>query len=117
METVEKKRFDAPDEVRELPNSKMEVVQLCGQDIMRATFQPGWRWSNDVKPKAGTGSCQAHHLGYALSGRLHVEMDNGEEMDFGPGDVMHVPPGHNAWVEGDEPFWGLDFTAGSTYAK
>ena len=117
METIEKKRFDSPDEVRDLPNSKIDVVQLCGQDIMQATFKPGWRWSKDVKPQAGTDSCQAHHLGYAISGHLHVVMDDGKKMDFGPGDVMHVPSGHDAWVEGDDPYVGLDFTAGSTYAK
>ena len=78
--------------------------------VGRAKLEPGWRWSNDVKPIAGTTSCQVHHKGYVVSGRLHVVMDDGTEADLGPGDAHEVPPGHDAWVVGDEPYVGVDFS-------
>lgn len=117
MDKIEKKNFDTPDEVRDIPNSKITVLNLGGQTIMKAAFHPGWRWSKDVKPTAGTDSCQAHHFGYVISGRLKVVGDDGTEIEAGPGDVVNIPPGHDAWVVGDEPFVNIDFTAGNTYAK
>jgi len=117
MSMLEKKSFSAPDETRSLTKTKVEVVTLGDMTAMKTTFEPGWRWSEHVRPKAGTQSCQAFHFGYVLSGRQHVVMDDGTEAEFGPGDVVVVPPGHDAWVVGDEPYVGLDFQSGKTYAQ
>jgi Cupin domain len=81
----------------------MNMVTLAGTTIVRAVFNPGWRWSADVKPRAGTESCQAAHAGIVLSGRFAVQMDDGTETELGPGDAHVVGPGHDAWVVGDEP--------------
>jgi hypothetical protein len=80
-------------------------------------MQPGWRWSESVKPIVGTESCQVSHTGYVISGRMHVRMDDGTELDFGPGDAVWVGPGHDAWVAGDEPYVGLDFTGAEHFAE
>ena len=85
--------------------------------FMKGTFEPGWRWSRDVKPIAGTDSCQTRHLGYTISGRMHVVMDTGEEMDVAPGDAVNIPPGHDAWVVGEQSYVGVDVTGGETYAQ
>ena len=116
MSTLEKKSFSAPDETRSLPKTTVEVVTFSDMTAMKTTFEPGWRWSEHVKPKAGTASCQVPHFGYVLSGRMHVVMDDGKEAELGTGDVAIIPPGHDAWVIGDEPFVGLDFQGGKTYA-
>jgi mannose-6-phosphate isomerase-like protein (cupin superfamily) len=94
------KNLNSPDEIRVLPKTKIEVVQLGDDTLMKATFQPGWKWSECVKPTAGTDSCEAAHVNYIISGRLMVEMDNGERAEIGPGDAAVIPPGHNAWVVG-----------------
>src|SRR3954466_6740071 len=112
-----KKRFDAPDEVRTPPKAKVEVVKLGDATAMRATFEPGWRWSECVKPIAGTPSCQVAHLMHVVSGRMGVRMDDGSEVEFGPGDVGTIPPGHDAWIVGNQPFVGIDFQGGAVYAK
>jgi len=114
---MEKKSFDSPDETRQTPKTKVEVVTIGGATLMRATFEPGWKWSEHVKPTAGTDSCQVHHVSYGISGRLKVVMDDGTEMEFGPGDVADIPPGHDAWVVGDEPSVSIDASGGATYAK
>jgi quercetin dioxygenase-like cupin family protein len=93
------------------------VVKLNDQQIMRATFEPGWRWSESVKPIVKTESCQVHHLNYFLSGHMHVQMDDGSTAEFGPGDLADIPPGHNAWVVGDEACVMLDYAAAAVYAK
>jgi quercetin dioxygenase-like cupin family protein len=85
--------------------------------IMHVTLQPGWKWSKDVKPIAKTDSCQAPHLNYMISGRMHVVMDDGTEEDFGPGDIAVIPPGHDAWVVSDEPVVTLDVTGSGVWAK
>jgi quercetin dioxygenase-like cupin family protein len=85
--------------------------------VGRAVFQPGWRWSNDVKPVAGTDSCEAAHTGYIISGQMHVTMDDGAEGDLGPGDAFVISPGHDAWIVGDEPCVALDWSAASDYAR
>ncbi len=109
--------MDAPDETRTFENGRVDLVRLGDVAIGRSTFEPGWRWSESVKPIAGTESCEAHHVGYAVSGRLHVVSDGGEEAEVGPGEAYVVMPGHDAWVVGDEPFVGLEFQSAETYAK
>ena len=96
-------------ETRTFGHGMVQVVKVGSSTIGRARFEPGWRWSNDVKPIAGTDSCMIHHMGYAISGRLHVVMDDGSELEIGPGDANDIPPGHDAWVVGDEPYVGVDF--------
>jgi hypothetical protein len=103
------RRFDEPDEVREFEHGKIDVVHLAGSTAARSTFDPGWRWSTDIKPKVGTETCQAHHVGYCLSGALHVVTEEGHEFDLGPGDAYEILPGHDAWVTGDAHFVGLEF--------
>jgi hypothetical protein len=112
-----KKSFATPDEVRNPPKARVEVVNLGDVQAMRATFEPGWKWSESVKPIAGTNSCQVAHLGYQISGRLTVRMDDGTEYQFGPGDACAIPPGHDAWVEGNEPVVLIDFQGAAIYAK
>lgn len=110
-------KLDQPDETREIPNGRVELVRMGDATIGRFTFQPGWRWSESVKEIAGTDSCQTHHVGYAASGRLHVVSDGGEEAEVGAGEAYVVMPGHDAWVVGDEPFVGIEFQGAETYAK
>jgi hypothetical protein len=97
----------------------MEVVDLGGAKAARLTAQPGWRWSECIKPVVGGDSCQAHHIGLASSGRMHVVHEDGTEGDIGPGEVYRIDPGHDAWVVGDEAFVGYEFdsTAAETYAR
>jgi len=111
-----KKRFDTPDEVRTPPKAKVDVLNFGESTAMRATFEPGWKWSESVKPIAGTDSCQTAHFGYVVSGSLIVRMDDGTELTFSAGDVMNVPPGHDAWVSGNEPCVALDFQGAAGYA-
>jgi hypothetical protein len=112
------KRFDEPDEVRPFEaHGRADVLQIGGRGVGRGTFEPGWRWSNDVKPIAGTASCEVSHLGYVQSGRMRVHMDDGTTHDLGPGDVCAIPPGHDAEVLGDEPCVMLDFGEIDEYAK
>jgi hypothetical protein len=112
------KRFDRPDEIREfVAHGRSHVVDLAGRIVGRAEFEPGWRWSNDVKPIAGTDLCQASHLGYCVSGRMRVQMQDGPQTDIGPGDAFAIPPGHDAEVLGDEPCVMMDFGEIASYAK
>jgi mannose-6-phosphate isomerase-like protein (cupin superfamily) len=117
MATAERKSLDSPDDTRPIEDGTVEIVNLSGGSVMRTTFEPGWKWSKSVKPIAGTDSCQTHHLGYCISGAMHVVMDDGSEIDVGPGDAVEIPPGHDAWVTGDEPYVGVDVTGASTYAQ
>ena len=96
------KSFDTPDEQHKPGRGTVDVVILGGTTTRRLTFQPGWKWSEDVKPAAKTETCQIPHLNIHISGRLKVQMD-GKETEYGPGDVALIPPGHDAWVVGDEP--------------
>jgi quercetin dioxygenase-like cupin family protein len=117
MASLEAKNLGSPDETRPFAGKgKAEVVTLGGQTIVRATFEPGWRWSENVKPIAKTDSCQAAHTGYIISGRMHIKMDDGTERDIGPGDAFVCAPGHDAWIVGNEACVALDFTA-PQYAK
>lgn len=118
MAGLEVKRFDSPDETRAFQGKgQMEVVEVASQTIGRGTFEPGWRWSENVKPIAGTDSCQVSHLGYIVSGRMRVFMDDGSEGELGPGDVVAIAPGHDAEIVGDEACVMLDFGEFGEYAK
>lgn len=114
---TEHKQFDAPDETRTFPNGKAEIIAVGGAELGRMTFEPGWRWANDVKPLAGTDSCEAPHFQYHVSGQLAIRMDDGTELLAGPGDVTSLPCGHDAWVVGDEPVVVVDFYGAGNYAK
>src|SRR5258708_40203590 len=109
--------LDKPEETRpfEGGSGQLELVNLDGGAVGRATFQPGWRWSEHIKPIAKTDSCQAAHMGYFLSGRMKIVMDDGEEMEFGPGDFMAAAPGHEAWIVGDEPCGALEWQGVGKY--
>jgi hypothetical protein len=118
MASIEVKSFDSPDEKREFEGKGYaDVVQLGGHTVGRGRFEPGWRWSENVKPIAGTDSCQVSHLGYMVSGRMKVIMDDGAEAAAGPGSVIAIPPGHDAEVVGDEACVFLDFGEFGEYAK
>jgi hypothetical protein len=117
MGTMTKKNFSNPDEVRPIEKGNVEVVNLGEISAMRLTFEPGWKWSESVKPIAGTDSCQVHHVGYQVSGRLKVRTTDGAETEYGPGDAYNIPPGHDAWVVGNEPVVSIDFRGAETYAK
>jgi len=114
---MEVKSTNAPDETRTFEKGKLELVKVGGTTIGRAVFQPGWRWSTSVKPIAKTKSCEAPHLQYQVSGTLHVVMDDGTERDVKAGDVALIPPGHDAWVVGNEPVVAVDFQGMVDYAK
>ena len=114
---TEHKTFRAPDEMRTFPNGAAEIISIGGAEVGRMTFEPGWRWSDHVKPIAGTNSCQAPHFQYHVSGRLAIRMDDGTEIVAAPGDVTSLPSGHDAWVLGDEPVVVVDFYGASNYAK
>ncbi len=116
METAHK-HFAQPDETREFPNGRAEMLAIEDAHVGRLTFHPGWRWSNDVKPLAGTASCEAPHFQYHVSGRLAIRMDDGTEFIAEPGDVTALPKGHDAWVVGDEPVVVVDWYGASNYAK
>ena len=113
----ELKSFRKPEEIRDVPSGKIELLTLGGATVGRATFQPGWRWSTSVKPLAKTESCEAPHFQYHLAGILHVRMDDGTEYDCKPGDVSLLPSGHDAWVVGTEPVVVVDFQGLHDYAK
>lgn len=117
MSKIESKSLSTPDETREPDKSLIEVVRLGGTEVGRFTFQPGWRWSECIKPVVGTDSCQAEHIGYVLSGRLGVSHTDGTKADLSQGDGYHIAPGHDAWVIGQEPFVGIEFKSAATYAK
>jgi len=117
MNKMESKNFSSPSEVRKFEKGKVELVEVAGRVIGKATFEPGWKWSEHVKPLAGTDSCQAGHFGYQLSGVLRVKMDDGSTSDFKAGDVSSVPPGHDAWVVGSEPVVAIDWQGMVDYAS
>jgi class 3 adenylate cyclase len=105
---IKQKNFDTPDEVRRFPKGIVTLVRVGSVTIGRGTLEPGFRWSTSLRPIQGTPSCQIHHLQLLLQGRFHVEMDDGETAEIGPGDVFDVPPGHDVWVVGDEPVVVVD---------
>jgi quercetin dioxygenase-like cupin family protein len=117
MAGVESKSLDSPEEVRTPEKTNVDVVTVGGTEVGRFTFEPGWRWSECIKPVVGTDSCQATHLGYAVSGRIHIEHEDGSTAEISPGDAYVITPGHDAWVVGDEQFVGIEFKSAGEYAK
>jgi hypothetical protein len=113
------KSFSSPDEVRTFEKGKIEILHFTdsGVTIGRGTLEPGWSWENCVKPLVKTDSCQASHTSYIISGRIKTRMDDGTEIEGGPGDTAVIPPGHNSWVVGDEPCIMIDFTGMRDFAK
>jgi hypothetical protein len=117
MGQAELRSLGKPDEVREFPKGRLELVRIGGTMVARAVFEPGWRWSTSVQPIAGTKSCEAPHFQYHVSGVIRVLMDDGTEFECRPGDVSFLPSGHDAWVVGDEPAVVVDFQGMIDYAK
>lgn len=117
MAKAKVKKFGRPDELRKFEKGKLQLINFRGAAVGRATFEPGWKWSKHLKPLAKTKSCEAPHFQYHESGVLHIKMDDGTEMDVGPGEVSWVPPGHDAWVVGVEPVTVIDFQGMLDYAK
>ncbi|MEU5433602.1 cupin domain-containing protein [Streptomyces sp. NPDC020719] len=119
MAGLVRKSFDSPEEVRPFEDGKgkLEVVNVDAGAVGRATFEPGWKWSEHVKPIAQTDSCMAAHAGYVISGRIKVVMTDGQEEEFGPGDYFNIAPGHDGWVLGDEPCVVVDWQGFADYAK
>jgi hypothetical protein len=114
---VEWKGFTSADEIRKFGHGRIELLHMNGGTVGRLILDPGWRWSVDVKPIAGTDWCEAPHFQYLVSGRLHVRMKDGKEFDLEPGSVSHLPSGHDAWVLGDEPVVLVDWFGATRYAK
>ena len=110
------KRFDAPDEVRTFEKGRFELVRLGGMTIGRATYEPGWRWAEDVGKASGQSMCQVEHVGMVLSGCATAVMSDGNVVEMRTGDVFHVPPGHDSWVVGNEPYVSLHVMGADDYA-
>ena len=106
-----------PDDTRRFDKGKMDIANVGNVTIGRFTLEPGWKWSTSLKAMMKTDSCQQYHTGYIISGRMKVRMNDGTEMECGPGEVAVIPPGHDAWVVGNEPCVGVDFTGAKTYAQ
>ena len=111
------KRFESPDEVRTFEKGKFEIVHLGGMTIGRATYEPGWRWSQHVGKALGQTECQVEHVGMVVSGCATAAMSNGDVIEMRAGQVFYVPPGHDSWVVGDEPYVSLHFLGASEYAS
>ena len=107
--------FSRPDEVRTFEHGRIDIVSLGEESIGRQVLEPGWRWSDHVRPVVGTSTCEYHHFGLVMSGHLHVEMSDGTTMDVGPDAVYEIPPGHDAWVVGDEPWIGVSWSGIRTF--
>jgi mannose-6-phosphate isomerase-like protein (cupin superfamily) len=114
---LQTKSHEQPDEVRTPDKTRVEVVKLDGATIGRFIFQPGWRWSQCIKPVVKTDSCQASHVGYAVSGRITIQLTDGSKATIGPGMSYTIPPGHDAWVEGNEPFVAIEVMSADHYAR
>jgi hypothetical protein len=119
MAKVTVKNFDTPDEKRTPDKTNLHVVDLGSAKAARLEAQPGWRWSECIKPVVGTDSCQARHVGVVTAGQMHVVHDDGTEADIRPGDAYVIEPGHDAWVVGDDPFTGYEFESATaeTFAR
>lgn len=113
------RNFGKPDETRPFrAHGKIDILTLAeGTELAKAVFEPGWKWSTDVKPIVKTDNCQVEHVGYCLSGSMTVRMENGHQIKINKGDAFHLSPGHDAWVEGHEPCVLLDFVGHKDYAK
>ena len=117
MARLEKKSMSSPDETRTFDKGKIELIKIGDASIGRIYLEPGWSWEKCVKPIVKTESCQVTHRQYVMSGRVRVKMNDGSEEEYGPGDVTYIPPGHNAWVVGNEPYTGIDFGTVDMYSK
>lgn len=117
MDSMKLKHFTNPDELRQLPKTRLEIINIDSLTFMRATFLPGWKWSDCVKPTVNTASCEVPHINYIISGKMVVRMDNGDEKEMNAGDLALIPPGHDAWVVGNEACVTLDFSGGMIYGK
>lgn len=117
MAKMQKKSMNAPDETRAFEHFKVDFAKFDDVTFGRSTLQPGWKWSKHMKPVVKTESCQVPHTFYQISGVTHVVMDDGTHMEFGPGDVGIIPPGHDAWVVGNEPAVAIDFTGQAGFAR
>jgi len=117
MSDVILKRFESPDEVRTFEKGKFEIVRLGGMTIGRATYEPGWRWSQHVGKALGQEECQVEHVGMVVSGCATAAMSNGDVIEMRAGQVFYIPPGHDSWVVGDEPYVSLHFLGASDYAS
>jgi hypothetical protein len=117
MAKAEQKDFETPDETRTFERGKVDLVRIGDSEIGRLTLEPGWRWSDHVKPIAGTDLCEAPHFQYHVAGRIRIQMADGTEFEAGPGDVTALPQGHDAWVVGDDPVVLVDWWGASNYAR
>ena len=117
MARLQRKDLSKPDEVRSFGLGKVEIFDMDDVVVGKTVFEPGWRWSEQVKQIAGTELCEYHHLGFVLSGRFHIVMKDGTEMEFGPNQAFEIPSGHDAWVVGDEPWITLDFAGMRSFAR
>ncbi len=117
MNKAELRSFGEPDEVREFPKGRLELIKIGGVTVGRAIFEPGWRWASSVQSITKTKNCEAPHFQYHISGVLKVRMDDGTEFECRPGDVSLLPSGHDAWVVGDQPVVVVDFQGMIDYAK
>jgi quercetin dioxygenase-like cupin family protein len=119
LKKLQRKPLEQPDETRTFKDrkGKVDLVTVGDHTIGRCVFEPGWRWSQHVKPLVGTSSCQVSHTGHMIEGRMTVEMDDGDRVEYGPGDAFFMPPGHDAWVVGDKRCVMIDFTGMADYAK
>lgn len=112
------KRFDAPDEVREISKGRFEIVHIGGVTIGRATYEPGWKWSVDVGPTLGAERCEIEHVGLVLQGTATAALEDGRVIELRAGSLFHIPPiPHDSWVIGDEPYVSLHFLGAERYAK
>ncbi len=117
MQDVILKRFEQPDEVRRFEKGMFEVVQIGGMTLGRATYEPGWRWSEHVGRALGQTSCQVEHIGLVIAGRATAAMDDGRVFEMKAGDLFYIPPGHDSWVVGDEPYVSLHLMGAGAYAR
>ena len=117
MDKYERKDLGSPDETRKFEKGRVELINIGGGTVGRLTLEPGWRWSKHVKPIAKTDWCEAPHFQYQVSGRIHVLMADGTEFEVGPGEVVSLPSGHDAWVVGDQPVVVVDWYGATNYAR
>jgi quercetin dioxygenase-like cupin family protein len=117
MTKVILKRFESPDETRTFPKGRFEIIHIGGMTIGRATYEPGWRWSEHIGRPIGSQSCEVEHVGMVLSGRATAAMEDGTVVEMKPGDLFYIPPGHDSWVVGDEPYVSIHLMGASDYAS